>query len=189
MDLIYDDPDYPRWMQSSVSKEEFMLARSEGIALKRGIRKGQPFDPAKRIDGIKELQVQELSRLKMAPSQAKDALLSAWTPIGPAPIPNGQVNTGPSTPASGRVLAIAVHPENPDIVYVGSAQGGLYRTTNGGSHWTPLMDNALSLAVNAIEFVPGQPETIFVGTGEAWLLCRLFFWCRDLPNRQCKHNG
>ena len=40
IDLIYDDPDYPRWMQSSVSKEEFMLARSEGVALKRGIRKG-----------------------------------------------------------------------------------------------------------------------------------------------------
>ena len=86
IDLIYDDPDYPRWMQSSVSKEEFMLARSEGVALKRGIRKGQSFDPAKRIDGLKEMQTQESARLKMAPSRAKDALLSAWTPIGPAPI-------------------------------------------------------------------------------------------------------
>ena len=50
-DLIYDDPDYPRWMQSSVSKEEFMLARSEGVALKRGIREGQLFDPKKRKIG------------------------------------------------------------------------------------------------------------------------------------------
>ena len=175
LDLIYDDPDYPRWMQSSVSKEEFMLPRSEGIALKRGIREGQRVDPAKRIDGIKNLQSQELERLKMAPSRAKDTLLSAWTPIGPAPIPNGQVNTGPSTRASGRVLAIAVHPENPDIVYVGTTQGGSYRTTNGGSNWTSLMDNALSLAVNAIEFVPGQPDTIFVGTGEAGFCADCFF--------------
>ncbi len=175
MDLIHDDPDYPRWMQSSVSKEEFMQARSEGIALKRGIRDGQRFDPIKRVDGIKELQLQELSRSKMPPSNAKNALLSSWIPIGPAPIPNSQVNVGPSTPASGRVVAIAVHPSNPDIAYVGTAQGGLYRTTDGGSFWTPLLDNALSLAVNAIEFVPGQPETIFVGTGEAGFCADCFF--------------
>mgnify|MGYP000117794525 FL=1 len=175
MDLIHDDPDYPRWMQSSVSKEEFMLARSEGIALKRGIKDGQLFDPAKRIDGIKKMRSQESERLKMAPSRAKDALLAAWTPIGPAPIPNGQVNTGPSTPASGRVVAIAVHPADPNIAYVGTAQGGLYRTTDGGSNWTPLMDNALSLSVNAIEFVPGQPESIFIGTGEAGFCSDCFF--------------
>ena len=175
LDMIYDDPDYPRWMQSSVSKEEFMLARSEGVALKRGIREGQPFDPRKRIDGIKEMRGQEVARLKMAPSRAKDALLNSWVPIGPAPIPNGQVNTGPSTPTSGRVVAIAVHPTDPNIAYVGTAQGGLYRTTDGGANWTPLMDNALSLAVNAIEFVPGQPETIFVGTGEAGFCADCFF--------------
>ncbi len=175
MDLINDDPDYPRWMQSSVSKEEFMLSRTEGVALKRGIREGQLFDPAKRVDGIKKLRFQELARLGMPTSNVRNALLSDWIPIGPAPIPNGQVNVGPSTPASGRVVAIAVHPSNPDIVYVGTAQGGLYRTTDGGSNWVPLMDDALSLAVNAIEFVPGQPETIFVGTGEAGFCADCFF--------------
>jgi photosystem II stability/assembly factor-like uncharacterized protein len=175
MDLIHDDPDYPRWMQSSVSKEEFMHLRSEGIAMKRGLSKGQPFDPLMRVEGIKTLEKQENLRLDMAPSNAKDAVLNAWIPIGPNPIPNGQVNSGPSTPASGRVISIAVHPTDPDIAYVGTAQGGLYRTTNGGQSWTPLMDNALSLAVNAIAFVPGQPETIFVGTGEAGFCADCFF--------------
>ena len=41
---------------------------------------------------------------------------------------------------------------NPDIAYVGTAQGGLYRTTNGGATWTPLMDNALSLAIGTLTF-------------------------------------
>ncbi len=175
LDLVHDNPDYPRWLQSSVSKEEFMLSRSEGIALKRGIIEGMSFDPARRVEGIKDLQLQERSRLKMPFSNAKNALLSAWTPIGPAPIPNGQVNAGPSTPASGRVVSIAVHPSDPDIAYVGTAQGGLYRTTDGGSNWVPLLDEALSLAVNAIAFVPGQPDTIFVGTGEAGFCADCFF--------------
>ena len=51
---------------------------------------------------------------------------------------------------SGRTIAIAVHPTNPDIVYVGTANGGLYRTINGGTTWTPLMDSADSLAIGAI---------------------------------------
>lgn len=175
LDLIHDDPDYPRWMQSSVSKEEFMQVRSEAIALRRGIKEDQLFDPAKRIQGIKQLRTQELARLSMSESNLKSSLLTSWTPIGPSPIPNGQVNNGPSTSASGRVVAIAVHPTNPDIAYVGTAQGGLYRTTDGGGSWVPLLDDALSLAVNAIEFVPGQPETIFVGTGEAGFCSDCFF--------------
>lgn len=175
LDLIHDDPDYPRWMQSGVSKEEFMIRRSEGIAMKRGIVEGQRFDPLMRVEGVRDLEKQERARLDRPPSKARDAILEAWVPIGPAPIPNGQVNVGPSTPASGRVISIAVHPTNPDIVYVGTAQGGLYRSTNGGQVWTPLMDNALTLAVNAIAFVPGQPETLFVGTGEAGFCSDCFF--------------
>ncbi len=72
-------------------------------------------------------------------SRLKVATVNQWNPIGPAPIPNGQT-TGRSDPVSGRTIAIAVHPTNPDIVYVGTANGGLYRTTNGGTTWTPLMD-------------------------------------------------
>jgi hypothetical protein len=91
---------------------------------------------------------------------------AAWTEIGPNPIPNGQVNNGPQLPVSGRTISIAVHPTNPNIVYVGTAQGGLYRTTDGGTTWVPLMDNALSLAIGAVAISPSSPETIYVGTGE-----------------------
>src|ERR1700720_2005415 len=69
----------------------------------------------------------------------------SWIAIGPSPIPNGQTDpanaNGISTtqsPVSGRTTAIAVDPTDPNIAYVGTAQGGLYRTTNGGANWTPL---------------------------------------------------
>src|SRR5262249_19581905 len=97
-----------------------------------------------------------------------------WRSIGPAPIPNGQT-AGVSMPVSGRVTAIAVHPTNVDIAYVGTAQGGLYRTLNGGTTWTPLMDNALTLAIGAVTIDPIDPTTVYVGTGEANLSLDSFF--------------
>jgi hypothetical protein len=52
----------------------------------------------------------------------------SWSRLGPAPIPNGQTANNTSQPVSGRVTAIVVHPTNADIAYVGTAQGGVYRT-------------------------------------------------------------
>ncbi len=106
----------------------------------------------------------------------------AWTFVGPAPIPNGQTDTR-SDPVSGRVSAIAVDPANANIVYVGAAQGGVYRTTDGGATWTPLMDNAASppsligtpLAIGAITIDPTNSSTILVGTGEGNLSADSFF--------------
>ena len=55
----------------------------------------------------------------------------AWTFLGPAPIPNGQTQNRVD-PVSGRVTAIAIHPNNPDIVYVGTF--GVVRTSAGFPH-------------------------------------------------------
>jgi hypothetical protein len=103
-----------------------------------------------------------------------------WVALGPSPIPNGQTENRVD-PVSGRVTAIAVHPTNPDIAYVGAAQGGLYRTLNGGLTWTQLMDNASSgligtpLAVGAIAIDPTNPSNVLVGTGEGNLSGDSFF--------------
>ncbi|MEZ5426154.1 MAG: carboxypeptidase regulatory-like domain-containing protein [Pyrinomonadaceae bacterium] len=162
-----DEPDMPGFLQQAknkFSKEEFMLKRSEGVAMKRGIYKDLPFDPKMRPAAIRKMEEQENLLARLPESEKRDSLLAAWTPLGPAPIPNGQ--TSPSAPVSGRVISIEIHPTNPNIVYVGTAQGGVYRTTDGGTNWTPIFDSADSLAVGAIAIAPSQPETVYVGTGE-----------------------
>ncbi|HYR58310.1 MAG TPA: hypothetical protein VEO95_06770, partial [Chthoniobacteraceae bacterium] len=68
---------------------------------------------------------------------------------------------------SGRISAIAVHPTNPSIVYVGAAQGGVYRSLDGGTTWTPLLDAAAKLSIGALAIDPQSASTLFVGTGEA----------------------
>jgi photosystem II stability/assembly factor-like uncharacterized protein len=145
--------------------EAYLTARAEHIARLRGL----PTDnPAARARAIEEMQAQE-RRLGARLST------SVWTSIGPAPIPNGQVEGPVATPVSGRVSAIAVHPTNPNIVYVGAAQGGVYRSLDGGTSWVPIFDDAQSLAIGAIAIAPSDPSTVFVGTGEANFSCDSFF--------------
>ncbi len=160
------DPDMPDFAKYKVNKEEFMMRRSEAIGLLRGVEKNKPFDPTKRIEAIRQMEQQQARVAAISNPSERDALMAVWTEIGPNPIPNGQVVSGSSLAVSGRTIAIAVHPTNPNIVYVGTAQGGLYRTTDGGSTWTPLMDNALSLAIGAIAIAPSSPDIVYVGTGE-----------------------
>lgn len=164
-----DDPDMPAFLadaKDAMTKEEYMSLRSEQISLYRGMKDGNPVDNVKiRNKAIFKLEKQE-NDLKASPSSPQQAAAVAqWMPIGPDPIPNGQT-TGVSTPVSGRVTTIDVHPTNPSIVYVGTAMGGVYRSLDGGATWTPLLDGALSLAIGAVRVAPSQPDTVYVGTGE-----------------------
>ncbi len=156
-----NEPDIPDFARFKVDKEAFMQQRAENIAMLRGINKDEPVSPQLRVEAIDLLEQQEAQRGENGVGGGN------WTEIGPNPIPNGQVVAGSQLPVSGRTIAIAVHPTNSDIVYVGTAQGGLYRSTNGGTNWTPLLDNAASLAIGAIAIAPSQPDTIYVGTGES----------------------
>ncbi|MBI1761579.1 MAG: Ig-like domain repeat protein [Acidobacteria bacterium] len=149
-----DEADLPPFARGTIEKDEYLSARDEYIRMVRGLPYPEGANP--RIAAINQAKIQEQAR--------PGSLLAAWTPIGPAPIPNGQ--TTPVVPVSGRVTAIDVHPTNPNIVYVGTAQGGVYRSLNGGTTWTPLMDDALSLAIGAVTISPSDPTTVFVGTGE-----------------------
>lgn len=67
---------------------------------------------------------------------------------------------------SGRVTAIDVVLKNPDIIYVGTASGGLWRSTSGGIHWEPLFDRQPTLAIGAVAIDQSNPDVIWVGTGE-----------------------
>jgi hypothetical protein len=147
-----------------ISREEFLKLRNEQMDMLRG------FDTAKqdsRANAIADMEQSEHALADRLRSEGRPELAS-WYPLGPAPIPDGQT-VAPRGPVSGRVAAIAVHPTNPNIVYVGAAQGGLYRSLNGGTTWTPIMDSALTMAIGAVAISPSNPSTIYVGTGESTL--------------------
>lgn len=78
---------------------------------------------------------------------------------------NGQDSGG--NPVSGRIAGVAVDPTNSNTIYVAAAGGGVWKTTNGGSNWTPLTDNQATLSMGAIAVAPSNPNIIYAGTGEA----------------------
>ncbi len=67
---------------------------------------------------------------------------------------------------SGRISGFAVDPNNYSRYYVAVASGGVWKTTNAGTTWTPIFDNEASYSIGAIALDPKNPLTVWVGTGE-----------------------
>jgi photosystem II stability/assembly factor-like uncharacterized protein len=67
---------------------------------------------------------------------------------------------------SGRVIAFAVDPGNAARYYVASASGGVWKTINNGTTWTPVFDREGSYSIGWIVLDPKNPLTVWVGTGE-----------------------
>lgn len=67
---------------------------------------------------------------------------------------------------SGRVCEVAVVEDNPSIMYVASASGGVWKTINNGATWTPVFDREGSGAIGAVAVAPSNPDIVWVGTGE-----------------------
>lgn len=74
-------------------------------------------------------------------------------------------NVGPGG-MSGRVTAIDVVTSNPDIIYAGTASGGLWKSTSGGVKWEPIFENEATASVGAVAIDQSNPSVIWVGTGE-----------------------
>jgi len=88
---------------------------------------------------------------------------TSWTPIGPTPTLGSIFG-----PVTGRITTIAVDPSDStgNTVLIGGAQGGIWRTTDGGQTWTAQGDQNASLAMGSIAFAASQPSTVYAGTGE-----------------------
>jgi len=67
---------------------------------------------------------------------------------------------------SGRIADIAVHPRDKRIWYVAVASGGVWKTTNAGTTWTPVFDNESSYSIGTVVIDPKNPNVVWVGTGE-----------------------
>ncbi|HEV8604635.1 MAG TPA: hypothetical protein VGQ99_04675 [Tepidisphaeraceae bacterium] len=88
-----------------------------------------------------------------------------WVEQGPASASGGQDFTLTGDAVSGAVNSLAAHPTDANTIYAGTVGGGIWRTTDGGSNWTPLTDLFPSLGINSIAFSPLDTNVLFAGTG------------------------
>ena len=89
-------------------------------------------------------------------NESTDPLLKrfVWRSIGPAVM-------------GGRIDAIAVDESNPSVMYVGYATGGIWKTVNNGTTWTPIFDEQPVSSIGDLALAPSNPNVLYVGTGEA----------------------
>ena len=86
-----------------------------------------------------------------------------WENLGPFDYWVGDVFSGGGV---GRVNCAAFHPSDSTIIWVGTAAGGLWKSTDTGINWTPLTDKFASIGVSSIVVHPENPDTLFVLTGD-----------------------
>lgn len=98
------------------------------------------------------------------------ATAANWTFIGPKVVP-----TGPSGAGAGRLNCITFHPTNSNTIWVGAACGGLWKTTDGGLTWTSNTDLLPSLSISDIAIDPGNPNTMFIATGDKYGIYHSWF--------------
>jgi len=67
---------------------------------------------------------------------------------------------------SGRIADIVIDPTDPSTWYVGVGSGGVWKTDNAGTTWTPVFDDQSSYSIGCIALDPNNPNTVWVGTGE-----------------------
>ena len=106
---------------------------------------------------------------------------AGWTPLGPVPLASDATGDGFQNynQVSGRATAVAIDPADPtgNTVYIGGAQGGVWKSTNAATSiantvtWTPITDDQATLSIGSIAIQPGNSipthSVILVGTGEA----------------------
>ena len=118
-----------------------------------------------------------LTALTLATLATAPAHAARHTPAKPANGESAQIDPdllagmkarsiGPAV-MSGRVTAIEGVESNPDILYVGAASGGVWKSTNGGLTWKPVFDDQPVASIGAISVFQANPDVVWVGTGEA----------------------
>lgn len=112
-------------------------------------------------EGVYSKSLRERDLLRMLPDNPYIPTFN-WVSLGPTP--GAYFNYGN---ISSRIVCGTYDPNNPNVVYIGPACGGVWKSTDGGTNWTPLTDNEVSMAMGSIVVDPNNSNIVYAGTGEA----------------------
>ncbi len=86
---------------------------------------------------------------------------TVWAPIGPSPMNQG------SNRVNGLVSTIGISPSNSNVIYIGTAAGGVWRSIDGGNSWTPIFDRQIELGIGepgGLAIDPNNHDILYIGT-------------------------
>jgi len=95
--------------------------------------------------------------------------LLAQNAAGPGTDPYGLLRWRFIGPTGNRITSVAGVPGDPNVYYVGSASGGIFKTIDGGIHWQPVFDDQPVMSIGALAIAPSDPNVVWAGTGEPFI--------------------
>jgi photosystem II stability/assembly factor-like uncharacterized protein len=134
----------------AVEHDYDLIAERAGLYLERHGDNSR-IDPERRLQSLRSEY--EFRRARQSAESPEAVAGNTWASLGP-------------TNGAGRATAIAPDPSAPATLYIGAADGGVWKTSDNGNTWTPLTDSINDLAVGALAVAPSSPNTIYLGTGE-----------------------
>jgi len=157
------------------------LAKAEAIQAKIAIEEQKLF---KRWEWLMEQRTYPSGRLNQAaiteireriPEEDKKLLNNAGAAAGPMMLAGQRVVwkfLGPSDAVGGtnlgRVNSINFDPKNSKIIYIGTPDGGVWRSTSSGTSWSPLFDSQPTLSVGDVAVDPNDSKTLYVATSDPY---------------------
>jgi len=171
-----DTASYPYWIEMMQDQNANFFATQRAFYTYwegRTIEKGSGYKPFKRWEYLIGQRVSPEGR-KPAPDRNLRAYNSVtaqnsgrsisgdWTALGPFTVPSGYNGYR----GLGRVNAVAFHPTDPNVIYVGAPAGGLWISEDHGFTWASYTDVLPTLGVSAIAVDFINPEVIYMGTGD-----------------------
>ncbi len=159
----------PKKAAAAVSPLSANGKRVSPVHIKSGPRKKRsrtPPPPQFTTHKVRSLWFQARASYPLREANV-DKLISERDRVRPAvPSAVNWVAVGPSN-IGGRCTSLAIHPANPDIVYIGAAGGGVWRSDDVGQTWTSQWHDQPVLNVGSLAIDPKSPDTVYCGTGEA----------------------
>ncbi len=141
---------YKKENKLSEKKQWKFYKRFESELILHTSGNGEPGDPKEYLEAA----------INMANEKQQASSAASWFPVGPNALPNNL--TGYAETGIGRFNCVAFHPTNSNTFFVGVAQGGLWKTTNGGTSYTPLTDNLPITRISDICINPTNPNTMYI---------------------------
>ena len=125
----------------------------------------------KGIADFQHMKVMTSIALAPSPTGAVPVVNVQWAQIGPQPLRiDDKHNYQGAGPDSGEVTDIAIDPRNAtdQVIYIGTNDGGIWKSIDGGATWVPKTDFMPSNSMGAVALDPGNPSIVYAGTGNAF---------------------
>ncbi|MGE4073832.1 MAG: hypothetical protein AB7E72_21890 [Lysobacterales bacterium] len=165
--ILLSAPALGQWQPGEIDKsrgEEYQIEQRE-----LWFRQTRSLDSQADAGSLRAAAALDLARSSRVPMRGSGA---SWSSIGPD---TQTMFSWVMGRVSGRAQALAIDDNNENLIYLGTAAGGLWKSTDGGNQWSEIFGQVGTQTIGAVHIDPADSSRVWVGTGEDKASCTGYF--------------